>query len=114
MGNSDRPSHVVIREAEFAIGQLVHHKLFGYRGVIVEVDAQFSGSPVWYEHVARSRPSKAKPWYHVLPHDTSHQTYVAEQNLESDDTNAPIEHPLVALFFDRFADGHYERTRNLN
>jgi heat shock protein HspQ len=32
--------------------------------------------------VARSRPPKEKPWYHVKKAD-GNQTYVAERNLES-------------------------------
>ena len=38
----------------------------------------------WYEAVAKSRPPKNEPWYHVLVHQKGHQTYVAEQNLQPD------------------------------
>ena len=30
-------------QAQFAVGQVVQHKLFNYRGVIVDVDPQFQG-----------------------------------------------------------------------
>jgi len=43
-----------------------------------------------------------------------HETYVAERNLEEDSLGSPIEHPLVAHFFDSFEDGHYLRDRALN
>ena len=37
----------------------------------------------WYEMMARSRPPKEKPWYHIQKTDGM-QTYVAERNLEND------------------------------
>jgi len=60
----------------FFIGQCVHHKKFDYRGVIVDVDAGFSGTEDWYQQVALSRPPKNKPWYHVLVHNSNRMTYV--------------------------------------
>jgi heat shock protein HspQ len=102
------------RKAKFSVGDLVHHRLFGYRGVIVDVDARFEGGEAWYEQVARSRPPKDRPWYHVLPHSTFHTTYVAERNLEPDDRLEPIEHPLLSRFFDDFRDGRYVATRRVN
>ena len=95
--------------ARFAIGELVHHKLFGYRGVVVDVDPVFDGTEEWYQHVARSRPPKDQPWYHVLPDGARHQTYVAERNLEEDGTQAPIDHPGVGHYFDRLENGVYRR-----
>ena len=68
--------------AQFSIGQVIHHSRFGYRGVIVDVDATFQHSEEWYDSMARSRPPKDQPWYHVLVHDSDHMTYVAERNLE--------------------------------
>jgi len=94
-------------EARFRVGQPIHHRLFDYRGVIVDVDPIFLGSEEWYEAMAKSRPPKDKPWYHVLVHKAEHRTYVAEQNLEPDLSGAPIEHPELALFFDRFENGLY-------
>jgi heat shock protein HspQ len=102
------------RKAKFSVGDLIHHRLFGYLGVIVDVDARFEGSEAWYEQVARSRPPKDRPWYHVLPHNTGHTTYVAERNLEPDDRLEPIEHPLLSQFFDDFRDGRYVAARRVN
>ena len=100
--------------AEFSPGELIHHRLFDYRGVVVDVDATFSGTDEWYEQVARSRPPKDEPWYHVLVHDAQHTTYVAQQNLESDSSAKPIRHPLLETCFDRFESGRYVRDRVLN
>ncbi len=100
--------------ARFDVGELVHHRRFEYRGVVVDVDPTYQGSDDWYEQVARSRPPREAPWYHVLPHGASHTTYVAERNLEPDSEGAPIQHPLVMELFEAFRDGRYVRRRTLN
>ena len=71
-------------KAKYCIGQLIQHKLFDYRGIILGVDLEFKSTDEWYEAVAKSRPPKNEPWYHVLVHQKGHQTYVAEQNLQPD------------------------------
>jgi heat shock protein HspQ len=98
----------------FESGQIVAHKRFGYRGVVIGVDAQYEGSDAWYEASARSRPPRNQPWYHVLIHDTMHEAYVAERNLELADSPAPVEHPLVWVFFDGVVGGRYVRNRLMN
>ena len=105
---------MTVAKPKFAIGQLVHHRLFDYRGVVVDIDATFSLSEAWYDEVAKSRPPKDAPWYRVLVGGAMHETYVAERNLEEDRVGSPIEHPLVEHFFDSFEDGHYVRNRELN
>jgi heat shock protein HspQ len=102
------------REALFSPGQLIRHRLFDYRGVVVDVDATFQLSEEWYENVARSRPPKDSPWYHVLVHESDHMTYVAERNLESDFSRESIQHPLLDRFFVAFDDGRYYPDRNEN
>ena len=99
-----------IKRARFSIGELVHHRLFDYRGVIADVDPEFQATEEWYESVAKSRPPKDKPWYHVLVDKASHTTYVAERNLEADESTEPIKHPLVGQFFTGFENGRYVRT----
>jgi heat shock protein HspQ len=103
-----------ITKTQFSVGELVHHRLFDYRGVIVDVDPRFQASEEWYQEVAKSRPPKDKPWYHVLVHDASHMTYVAERNLESDGSMEPINHPLVEQIFTRFENGRYFRENRSN
>ena len=97
--------------ARFRPGQLVRHKLFDYRGVVVDVDATFQGTEEWYQAMARTRPPKDKPWYHVLVHDAEHMTYVTERNLQPDLTGEPIRHPALDRFFDELRDGLYVRHR---
>ena len=100
--------------AKFSVGQLIEHVLFGYRGVITDVDPSFQLSDEWYEEVALSRPPKDQPWYHVLVHDSDTMTYVAERNLEPDLSEEPIRHPLLSHFFEGFRDGCYAASRPVN
>ena len=94
--------------ARFSVGELIHHKLFDYRGVIYDVDPQFMLSEEWYASVALSQPPKDQPWYRVLVHDGDQETYVAEQNLESDGSREPVAHPLLDRLLGAFRDGQYE------
>lgn len=103
-----------VSRPRFAPGQIIQHRLFDYRGVIVDVDAECLASPQWYAAVARTRPPRDKPWYHVLVHQGTHMTYVAEQNLVADPNHAPIEHPLLEHYFDDFENGRYARSRAPN
>ena len=93
--------------ARFHVGQIVHHQLFGYRGAVFDVDPVFSGSEEWYAGVARSRPPKDAPWYHVLVHDADHTTYVAERNLAADPDPAQIDHPMLGEFFSLYDGSRY-------
>jgi len=99
-------------EPRFQPGQTVQHQLFDYRGVIVRVDRTFKGTDEWYEAVARSRPPRDKPWYHVLVHGSTAETYVAERNLELDTSKDPIAHPLVDHYFSGYRNGVYLRLIN--
>jgi len=100
--------------AHFSIGQRVVHRLFDYRGVIFNVDAEFSGDDEWYEQVAKSRPPKEAPWYHVLPDGAEHTTYVAERNLIGDNSLDEIDHPLIDTFFDDVTEAGYVSYEKLN
>ena len=103
-----------ITRVKFSVGELIHHRLFGYRGVVVDVDQNFQSTQEWYEAVAKSRPPKNKPWYHVLVHGSAHSTYVAEQNLEPDDSVESINHPMLKHFFSSFHNGVYVRNEPIN
>ncbi|MCI0399771.1 MAG: heat shock protein HspQ [Gammaproteobacteria bacterium] len=103
-----------IARAKFSVGQLVNHKRFNYRGVIVDVDPIFHGTDEWYEQMALTRPPKDKPWYRVLVHNAVHETYVAERNLEADESKDPINHPMIDSYFDEFLDGTYVTHRPSN
>ncbi len=103
-----------ISRVKFSVGELIHHRLFGYRGVIIDVDQNFQASEEWYKAVAKSRPPKNRPWYHVLVHQSEASTYVAEQNLEPDDSVEPIDHPMLENFFSKLDNGRYIRNQPAN
>lgn len=100
--------------AKFALGQVVSHRLFGYRGAVYDVDPTFQGTDEWYERNARSRPPKDEPWYRVLVDGRAIDTYVAERNLEPDEQGLPVRHPMADEVFSDFLDGQYVLRRGRN
>lgn len=103
-----------MQHAKYSLGQIIHHRKFDYRGVIFDIDAAFSGTEAWYEAVAKSKPPKDEPWYHVLVDNSQQTTYVAERNIETTDSALPINHPLINHYFKDFVDGHYFHNNTNN
>ena len=107
-----------MQEAKFSIGQVVRHKLFPFRGVIFDVDPEFSNTEEWLEAIPEPlRPNRNQPFYHLFAeNDESHYVaYVSEQNLAPDESGEPIEHPQVDMIFDEDDDGGYHlRPESLN
>ena len=102
--------------ARFAIGEVVRHRLFDFRGVIFDVDPVFANSEEWYEAIPEAlRPSKDQPFYHLLAEnaESSYVAYVSQQNLVTDDSDEPVEHPAIASMFDRIEDGRYRLRPDL-
>lgn len=101
---------VVIARAKFRIGQVVKHRLFDFRGLIFDVDAQFSNSEEWYQSIpAEIRPRRDQPFYHLFAENaqTEYIAYVSEQNLLPDDDTTPLRHPDIAEHFSSNEDGSY-------
>jgi heat shock protein HspQ len=103
-----------ISQAQFSVGELVTHRLFHYRGVVIDVDASFQLTDEWYDIVAQSQPPRNLPWYHVLVHQAQHTTYVAERNLETDPSNEAIAHPLLTSYFTHLEAGRYIIDAKIN
>jgi heat shock protein HspQ len=101
-------------QARFNVGQLVRHTLFGYRGVITDVDATFRGSDEWYQKMTSDQPPKNAPWYHILVHGSIHHAYASEAQLIPDLSAEPIEHPELEYFFNDFQNGMYVSQRSHN
>jgi heat shock protein HspQ len=105
-----------IPHARFAIGDVVRHKIFDFRGVIFDVDPEFSNSEEWYEAIPEAlRPSKEQPFYHLLAEnaESSYIAYVSQQNLVPDESAEPINHPAIATMFDRLEGGRYHLREQL-
>lgn len=100
--------------ARFAVGQLVSHTLFGYRGAIIDVDATFQGTEEWYSKMTADHPPKNEPWYHILVHGSVHHSYAAESQLAQDVSGEPIEHPELDFFFNGFHNGVYSLHQSTN
>jgi heat shock protein HspQ len=61
------------------------HKLLGYLGVIIDVDAQYSLEKPKLEEVAIDETFKSAPWYHVVMENEQGypiHTYVAEAQID--------------------------------
>src|ERR1700760_2556363 len=105
-----------MRLARFAIGDVVRHKIFDFRGVIFDVDPFFANSEEWYDSIPEAlRPSKDQPFYHLLAEnaESSYIAYVSQQNLITDDSEEPVEHPAISSMFDRIEDGRYQLRPDL-
>ena len=102
-----------IPRARFGIGDVVRHRLLDFRGVIFDVDPEFSNSEEWYEAIPEPmRPPKDQPFYHLLAEnaEASYVAYVSQQNLVHDESDEPIDHPAIPTMFDSF-DGERYRLR---
>lgn len=93
----------------FRPGQLVVHRRYGYRGVVVDLDPGCAADEEWYQG-NQTQPRRDQPWYHVLVHGSGHTTYAAEENLAPDPTREPVAHPLLATFFSAFTGDGYVRN----
>ena len=102
------------RTAKFAIGQVVKHRLYPFRGVIFDVDPVFSNTDEWLASIPEeARPRRDQPFYHLLAENSESEyvAYVSEQNLLPDDSGEPIRHSQVAEIFVKDKSGSY-RPRN--
>jgi heat shock protein HspQ len=100
-----------IVHARFSIGDVVKHRVFGFRGVIFDIDPVFANSEEWYESIpAELRPDKEQPFYHLLAEngEASYVAYVSQQNLVTDDSEEPVDHPAIADMFGPYANGKYK------
>ena len=98
-----------MRNAKFAIGDIVRHRVFPFRGVVFDVDPEFANTEEgWNAIPAEIRPSKDQPFYHLFAEneDTEYVAYVSEQNLVPDESGQPIRHPQVRALMD-VEQGHY-------
>jgi heat shock protein HspQ len=93
----------------FRPGQVVRHRRYGYRGVVVDADPACEADETWY-HGHEPQPDRDQPWYHVLVHNSMQVTYAAQSSLETDDSGDEVIHPYVPYFFTEFQDGEYVRN----
>ncbi|PPC98653.1 MAG: DNA-binding protein [Hyphomicrobium sp.] len=100
-----------MKEAKFAIGAVVRHRLFPFRGLIFDIDPVFANTEAWWLAIPEDiRPSKDQPFYHLYAEnsESTYLAYVSEQNLLPDDNPTPLRHPDIADEFLRDRKGKYK------
>jgi heat shock protein HspQ len=96
--------------AKFAIGQVVRHRLFDFRGLIFDVDPEFDNTEEWWLSIPEDiRPQKDQPFYHLFAEnaETEYIAYVSEQNLLPDSSEEPLRNPMIEEMFIRDQNGIY-------
>ena len=96
--------------AKFALGEVVRHRIYPFRGVIFDIDPVFNNTEEWWLSIPEEvRPRKDQPFYHLLAEndETEYVAYVSEQNLLRDKSGAPLRHPKLAELFKLDESGRY-------
>ena len=111
----------VVGTAKFEIGMPVKHRVYGFRGVIFDVDPIFNNTEEWWESIPEDvRPRKNQPFYHLLaetpePERSPYIAYVSEQNLVPEEwDDDPISHPVLEEFFEGMEDGRFIPRQKAN
>jgi heat shock protein HspQ len=105
------------RAARFAIGQVVRHRLFPFRGVIFDVDPVFNNTEEWWLAIPEGiRPSKDQPFYHLFAEneETEYVAYVSEQNLLPDTSGRPLRNAQIGNVLVPTGDGSYRFRAGAN
>ena len=110
-GRTGKPDNV-----EFSIGQVVKHKRYGYRGVLVGWDKVCSAPKEWQEamRIDQLQDKDGQAFYHTLV-DTRdrpgepQRTYMAAENVQLHPEQGPVNRPEVESHFFAFDPlrGHY-------
>ena len=103
-----------IKHAKFSVGQVVKHRLFGFRGLVFDIDPEFANTEEWWLAIPEEiRPRKDQPFYHLYAEnaDNTYEAYVSEQNLLPDDTGKPLRHPGISEHFEKSGTGSYRLKR---
>ncbi len=80
--------------SKFNIGQKVRHKLFGFLGVIIDIDYKYSLIESNTEKPLINNTFKKSPWYHVIMEDDNGypiHIYLAEDQLSWENNIKNIE-----------------------
>jgi heat shock protein HspQ len=106
--------------AKFNIGQVVQHKHYGFRGVIFDVDFEYSLDEQWYQEACKAMASlgqppieKKQPFYHLLTDGSEHESYVSQQNICAAQDIAPVQHAGIDALF-TLTNGQYIHRYSLN
>lgn len=98
------------KDVKFRVGQVIKHKKFGYRGVIIGWDYKAKAPDHWLQVNHFDPGWRHLPNYSVLV-DTRDRTdvqttYVVEENMDVI-TDSQIEHPEIDSYFTSFDGNQY-------
>ena len=99
-----------VRRAKYAVGAVVRHRVYAFRGIVFDIDPVFSNTEEWWLSIPPEvRPRKDQPFYHLLAEnaETEYVAYVSEQNLLPDTSGTPLRHPSVKELFAKRKGGQY-------
>jgi heat shock protein HspQ len=103
-------SVTVMPKAKYALGDVVRHRIYPFRGVVFDIDPVFNNTEEWWLSIPEEiRPRKDQPFYHILAEndETEYVAYVSEQNLLPDTSGQPLRHPQIAELFVEDERGRY-------
>jgi heat shock protein HspQ len=101
-----------MRLARYRVGDVVKHRVYPFRGIVIDIDPVFNSTEEWWQSIPEEiRPRKDQPFYHLLAENdkTEYVAYVSEQNLLPDTSGKPLRHPQVTEMFVE-EDGKYRAT----
>ena len=96
---------------EFGLGNIIEHTRYGYRGVVVDFDETCQAPKDWYQS-NQTQPERNQPWYHVLVDGNQQVTYVAQSNLQADQSKQQVVHGMINLFFSGYDENNHKYIRN--
>lgn len=102
--------------AKFTLGQMVEHKFLAYRGLIVDLDAEFDSSVLSATNVEAPTENLDMPWYHILVEGERYAAYIAEDNLQAVTAKhtAGFKHPMLSDFFKKAPTGTIAMRHSIN
>ncbi|MEO9970232.1 MAG: heat shock protein HspQ [Hyphomonadaceae bacterium] len=111
------PQRPLQRNAKYAIGDVLQHRIHPFRGIVFDIDPEFANTEEWYEAIPEDmRPHRNQPYYHLFAeNESSHYVaYVSEQNLERDNSDEPLSHPEIGDVFDHSEAGYALKHHHSN
>ncbi len=96
------------RTAKFAIGSVVKHRVYPFRGVIFDIDPVFNNTEEWWNAIPEEvRPSKDQPFYHLLAANAENRVRRLCLGAEPGPGPVadPLRHPQINEIFVKTRDG---------
>ena len=77
---------IIQKTPMFCIGDIVRHRHYPFRSVIVDVDPEFDNTEDWYNAIPEDvRPSREQPFYHLLAENDEISSVAKIENIEGEE-----------------------------